>query len=563
MASPEAEFWTKAMADELKSLKQHKTWEAVERLPVGARPIGCRWVYKRKITKSSQIPPDTTWVLRHDPDGVTSYRYKARLCILGYRQRQGIDYTNTYAPVVRSDILRLVLALSVQDKEIIAEQMDVMTAFLNAHLTEEIYMDSPKGMKARTRFVKLLRSIYGLKQAPREWFKVIDAFLVNECGFQRAKSASCLYFKRGPTGRLVIVGVYVDDIPIVGHPELVQETKSALSKRFKMSDMGELQSVIGFDVDRQGGSVFLSQERYTKTILDTYGMAESRPVSTPADANLKLSTSLCPQNQADRELAALEGQRINYRAAVGHLMWLLHTRPDIAYAVNEVSRYVQDPGPAHFVALKRVFRYLNGTRNYGLLFEGGGETATPLLVGYSDSDWGGDLDTRRSTSGCVFLLNGCPVSFRSKKQTTVALSSCEAETVASTLAATEGVWLRNVLDELGFPQAQPTPLHVDNQGAIAFANSEINHSKMKHLALKDHFVRELVASNQIKVHYVRSCENLADIFTKPLGKHKFVEFRAALKCVPHPHMNLDSQVEGGNRDTGATSSPQSALDQQS
>jgi hypothetical protein len=538
---PDAELWKRAVEEQLQSLLENETWEYIDQVPAGRKAIGCRWVFKLKTVLNSQANKE--WVMVDNQDG-TSTRYKARLVIQGFRQRFGRDYTDTYAPVMRSDILRLMLALSTHDSEIVALQMDAVSAFLNAHLTEEIYMNTPQGDTARQKFVKLLRSLYGLKQAPLEWFKVVDSFLVQEQKFTKLQSTSCLYIKRSENGRFVIVGVYVDDFPIVGHPEMVDEIRSALSLKFKMSDLGTLRSCLGIEIDRDAAkrTVFLSQKRYINEILSQYGMQNSRPVPTPACPDIKLSKAMCPSSEADRNAVSLLQANIDYRGAVGSLIWLQHTRPDIVYAVGEVARYVQDPGQQHFVALKRIFRYLRGTIDYGLLYkhDGAGKTC---LVGYSDSDWAGDLDTRTSTSGYLFLLNSCPISYRAKKQTSIALSSCEAETIAASLAGQELLWLRTVLQELGFPQIYSTVLFQDNQGSIAFSKSEVNHSKMKHIAVRENFIRELVASGQAQPIYVASNDNLADIFTKALGKQKFCDLRSRICCLPSSQ--LDS-VEGGS-----------------
>ena len=531
MSSRESRFWKLAIEDEINSLLDHRTWKEVDFVPAGHKAIGCRWLFKTKVIDTDKIPTESTWILEHHPNG-TSTRYKARLVIQGFRQVHGLDYTETYAPVMRTDILRLMMALSIQDTEIIADQMDVVTAFLNAHLTKDIYMNTPQGLSTRAKFVKLLRSLYGLKQAPLEWFKVMDSFLVSEQGFTRVKSTTCLYFKRTPEKRYVMVGVYVDDLPIIGHPELVNELKQALSVRFEMSDFGTLKSCIGIEIARDNGRgiVFMSQTKHTCDILKLYGMDTCKPQPTPADTKIKLDKEMCPKNDADLEFVRVEQLRINYRSAVGALIWLLHTRPDISYAIGEVARYVQNPGPAHFVALKRIFRYLKGTIYYGLLYKRG-TYKSPVLAGYSDSDWAGDLDTRRSTSGYIFMLNGCTITYRTKKQTSTALSSCEAETIASSLAGAEAVWLRIVLNEIGFEQSEPTVLMQDNQGSIAFGMSEINHSKMKHISLRDHYIRDLVSSDQIKSVYIHTAENLADLFTKALSKIKFRYFRAKIGCV--------------------------------
>ncbi|KMS94595.1 hypothetical protein BVRB_019810, partial [Beta vulgaris subsp. vulgaris] len=225
---------------------------------------------------------------------------------------------------------------------IIAEQMDVVTAFFNAHLTEELYMNTPQGSASRSKFVKLLKSLYGLKQAPYEWLRTIDHFLVNEQGFTQIKSTPCLYLKRDSSNKFCLVGIYADDLPIIGHPELAYDLKSALNKRFNMSDLGTLKQCIGIGVHRDSiaGQVFLEQEKYIEEILLLFQMHKCKPQPTPINSGTKLTKDICPKTEAEHEEVRQLQKAMNYKAAVGHLIWLLHTSPDIAYAVGEVARFV-------------------------------------------------------------------------------------------------------------------------------------------------------------------------------------------------------------------------------
>jgi len=254
---------------------------------------------------------------------------------------------------------------------------------------------------------------------------------------------------------------------------------------------------------------------------------------------------MSPQNEIDRAAVIKEEKLIgNYRSVIGQLLYLRYTRPDIMYTLSQLCKFVANPGPLHFTALKRLLRYLASTRSLGMLYKRSNNVNIQLSSA-SDSDWAGDLDTRRSTAGTIHLINGNIVSFSSNLHQSAALSSCKAETVSETKAATSIVWLRGLLDELGFAQTEPTVLQQDHRGAIAFASSEINHSKMKHIALREHYLRELVRNGIVKPMFVPTSENIADIFTKSLGRQSFIAARDKLNLVNLESYN--SMVEGVSR----------------
>ena len=258
---------------------------------------------------------------------------------------------------------------------------------------------------------------------------------------------------------------------------------------------------------------------------------------------LKLSRNDCPNSTDDHKRVQDEKKRIDFRSAISSLLWLLNTRPDISFAVGELSRFVSNPGPKHYIALKRVFRYLKGTVDYGILFRRSVQSRKNTLVTYTDSDWAGNVDDRKSTSGYVIKLNDNLFSSKTKSQGSTSLSSCEAETVAMGLGAQETVFLRSVLEELGHPQRSPTVLRSDNTGAIAFSKDGGNHSKLKHISLREHYLRELVKSGEIYPEYISTAENPADLFTKALGTVKFRQHRDALNIVSRCSLTA---VEGAN-----------------
>jgi hypothetical protein len=541
------QYWERAAKDELNSLEKHETWVEMrpEDVPRDVKPLGSRFLCKIKtIGSEDEIPKDNTWVLKKLPDG-SLQRFKVRLIIQGYRQKQGIDFTETFAPVSRPEVLRMLLAMSNEDPEADVEQIDIVTAFLYGNLSETIYMNTPTGANLRSKIVKLLKALYGLKQAPRAWHSVIDTFLVSECGFVKAKSTPCLYSKTS-SGKKVIVSLYVDDLTIVGNSKLIQDLKAKLKSRFNISELGSVRTCLGLQVERdvKKGTLFIHQSRYLDDLLKKTGMSAANPAPTPALQNCKLTKLMCPNTTLDYQSVKDSEKKLKYRSVVSSLLWLLQTRPDIAHAVGAVSRFVSNPGPSHYLALKRILRYLKGTSDFGMFYRRSNIHPQKFLAAYSDSDWAQNADDRRSTSGYVVMLNGNVISCKSKAQSCVALSSCEAETVAICLCAQELVFLRSVLQELGYSQTEPTVLFCDNTGAIAFTKDGANHSKMKHISLRQHYVRDLVSDEQVKPVYVPTDLNLADIFTKALGPVKFQGFRKKLRVLSRSSLPAS---EGANQ----------------
>jgi hypothetical protein len=263
----------------------------------------------------------------------------------------------------------------------------------------------------------------------------------------------------------------------------------------------------------------LSQSQYIKKILDKFRMADSHPVKMPLNLNTALTKT--PEG--------IQHNIPEYKAAIGSLMYAaIGTKPEIAYAVQKLSQYTSNPSPEHWTAIKRVFRYLKGAQSSGIIYRTSDESTEP--VGYSDADWGGNSDDRKSNSGHIFMLAGGPISWRSKKQPTVALSSMEAEYMAASLATREALWLRTLFAELGLPYSGPTTLYVDNRSAINFSKNSGFHARSKHIDIQHHFVREKIISNKITIIHCASEDNLADILTKalPMPKHQNLTTRLGM-----------------------------------
>jgi len=327
---------------------------------------------------------------------------------------------------------------------------------------------------------------------------------------------------------MVVLVVYVDDFLVVATSlALMTVAKSELLSAYKCVDQGEVSWFLNMRVKRDAatGGISLDQSQYTLRVLERFGMLESNPVSTPADPGHVLTVAMCPDEEDVDHVEEMRGKP--YRAAVGALMHLMvSTRPDIAAAVSSVARFASNPGRGHWAAVKRILRYLRGTVNYGVSFARAvGENGTVSLLAYSDSDWGGDRDTRRSTSGYLFLVGGGPVCWRSKLQATVATSTAEAEYVAVCAAIQQCMWVRAFFTELCVLPPGPSVIFEDNRACIAMAANPAHHGRTKHIGIKYHYVRECVASGDVQLKYVRTSDMWADIMTKPTRVYTFVLLR--------------------------------------
>ncbi|KAG5551959.1 hypothetical protein RHGRI_010151 [Rhododendron griersonianum] len=494
--------WRDAMATEIKALEDNDTW-VLTNLPPGKTPIGCKWVFKIK---------------RHS-DG-TIERYKARLVAKGYTQQEGLDYHDTFSPVAKLTTLRCLLAIAAI-KHWSLHQLDVHNAFLHGDLNEEIFMSLPPGFhrKGETQVCRLNKSLYGLKQASRQWFAKISSALL-EAGYSQSKADYSLFMnKKGDHCTFVLV--YVDDILIAGNDDqAISCLKAFLHQRFRIKDLGQLKYFLGIEIARSKSGIFLNQRKYLLDILADAGYLGSRGCEFPMEQQLKLDHS-----------GVLLDNPSRYRRLVGRLLYLTITRPDIVYAVNNLSQFMHEPRQPHMDAALRLLRYLKTTPGEGILLS---SSSSLQLTCYSDSDWASCPMTRRSTTGFITFLGHSPISWKTKKQVTVSRSSAEAEYRSMATATCEITWLKYLLTDLGVPHHQPVALHCDNQAAMHIAANPVFHERTKHIELDCHLVREKILQGLISTVHVPSKEQCADIFTKALGRDQFSFLKSKLGMI-NPH----------------------------
>ena len=491
-------LWVQAMQEEMSSLQKNQTYELVK-LPEGKKALKNKWVFKLKKDGQGKL-----------------MKHKARLVVKGFQQKKGIDFDEIFSPVVKMMSIRVILGL-VASLNLELEQMDVKTAFLHGDLEEEIYMEQPEGFAAPGKdhlVCRLKKSLYGLKQAPRQWYKKFDSFMMSH-GYKRLVADQCVYVRRFQNDKFVILLLYVDDMLIVGEDRsMINKLKKELSKSFDMKDLGPAQQILGMKIvrDRKVKRVWLSQQKYVEQVIRRFNMGDAKPVKTPLANHFKLSKSSCPSSKKEIE----EMEAIPYSSAVGSLMYaMVCTRPDIAHAVGMVSRFLSNPGKDHWEAVKWILRYLKGTSNMCLCFGG----AKPVLEGYTDSDMAGDLDSRKSTSGFLFTFAGGAVSWQSKLQKCVALSTTEAEYIAAAEAGKEMLWMKRFLQELGVSQ-EDYKVHCDSQSALDLSKNSMYHSRTKHIDIRYHWIREAMEQQLLKLVKIHTKENPADMLTKVVTSEK-------------------------------------------
>ncbi|KAI9173958.1 hypothetical protein LWI28_009353 [Acer negundo] len=458
-------------------------------------------------------------------------RYKARLVAKGYKQKEGVDYGEVFAPVARLETIRLLISLAAQ-KSWKIYQLDVKLAFLNGFLEEEIYVEQPPGYVKKgkeDKVCRLKKALYGLKQARLAWnMRIDDYFQKNR--FEKCPYEHALYMKKEIDGSLLYACLYVDDLIFTGNnPAMFEDFKRRMVKEFEMTDIGLMAHFLGIEVVQSEKCIFISQSIYAKEILKRFGMEKCNHVTTPVETELEL-----------RKNERGDIDPTYFKSLVGSLRYLTCTRPDIFYGVGLVSRYMETPDQSHLNSAKRILRYIKGTINDGILYT---KCEDCRLIGYLDSDWGRDLDERKSTTGFTYFMGDTAFTWSSKKQAIVTLSSCEAEYVAACSVVCHGIWIRNVLQYLGFPQVNPTEVYIDNRSVIALAKNPVFHERSKHIDTRYHFIREHVKNNEVELVSCRTYDQAADIFTKPLKHDVFERLKTMFGMTKHGESSLRGDVE--------------------
>lgn len=484
MLRPDSELWLDAMNSEIASLTANDTFELVD-LPEGKKLIGSRWVYSIK----------------------DNMKYKARVVARGFTQEAGIDYQEIFSPVIRYESIKLLFSLAAKQNKVV-HQLDINTAFLNAELPEETYIKQIDGFTDKDhpdKVLKLNRALYGLKQLPLMWNKEITEFLLKK-GFQQLQSEKGLYFKGN-----VVLGLYVDDILFfANNNNEASEIKRMFESKYKIKDLGVAKKVLGINVKQEKGTIKLSLEDKIETMLEDFDMKDANAVATP-----------CIQNQVFQPSKPCDSS--DYRSIVGKLLFMANTvRYDIAFIVSKLSRYFNEPTEDHYNAAKRVLRYLQGTKDHGLVYFANNDD----LKVYVDADWGSDPENRKSTTGYVIKYQGSPISWKSKKQQTVALLSTEAEYMAITEVVKEVLWLLQVFEELQISISKPVKIYEDNRSAMLLAEHPHVHQRTKHIDIRYHCIRDYIIRGLVELEHVDTNNQVADLLTKSLGKQKFRDFKS-------------------------------------
>ncbi|XP_073268340.1 uncharacterized protein [Populus alba] len=503
--------WQHAMTNEITALEKNQTWDLVI-LPPNKTVIGCKWVYKVKFQADGQVE-----------------RYKARLVAKGYTQQEGIDFFDTFSPVAKITTVRVLLTIAAANNWHL-HQFDVDNAFLHGDLHEEVFMQLPPSYSNHNdpRVCKLKKSIYGLKQASRQWFSKLSASLL-QFGFLQANSDSSLFIKQSET-TLIAILIYVDNVLIASN-DLTALTivKNYLRRIFPVKDLGHLKYFLGIEVARSTKGIVLCQRKYALDILMDSGFSGAKPVTFPMESTLKLST---------HDTSPPLPNPASYRRLIGRLLYLTLTRPDLSYAIQTLSQFMSNPHTLHMQAAERVLRYLKATPGKGLLLK----AASPLhLKAYSDSDWGGCIDTRRSVTGYLVFLGDSLISWKSKKQPTVSRSSCRSR-ISGHLATTscELQWHSYLLADFHIPHSQPALLYTDSKPASEIAYNPIHHERTKHIQIDCHLVREKLQAGLLTIIHIPSKFQLADALTKPLGSHMLNPLLDKMGMI-----NIHSHLAGG------------------
>ncbi|SOV06448.1 uncharacterized protein UDID_17467 [Ustilago sp. UG-2017a] len=498
LASDDAQQWQEAICKELDGLEAMGTWEIVD-VPPNTRLVNSKIVLQLKL----------------DADGIP-VRHKARLVARGFTQREGIDFEETFTPVAPLSAIRALLSLAVE-RNWEVHQLDITMAYLNSTLNHVIYMKPPEGAKVpKGKAYRVIKGLYGLKQSGWEWNMEFDKFL-QRSNFHRLDCAPCIY-TRGEGDNFAIVVIYVDDTLIIAPTlETVRRIKEEIGQRWRMEDGGNVSHFLGIKItrNREAKTMDLEQTSYVKQLLDEHLDKRRRKSSVPL------------QDIPVPETAASMAERKEYPQIVGKLLWLSNgTCPDISQAVGVLARYMTQPSREHYNAAQKVLQYLDHTRDIHLQY--GSDKQQDFLMAHSDANWASDATAqRKSSSGSAVFVCGNLVAWKSALQCCTALSAVEAEFVAATEAAREVLFFKHLFKTVGIDVGIPT-IFSDNTGTIQVSKDPAQHWKLKHIDTKYHFIRDNVQDGKVKIKYINTADNLADLFTKPVGKTTLQRARQGL-----------------------------------
>jgi hypothetical protein len=450
--------WVMAMQEELNNFTRNEVWHLVSR--PNQNVVGTKWIFRNK---------------QDELDVVT--RNKARLVAKGYSRVEGLDFDETYAPVAWLESIHI-LPTYVTYHGFKLFQMDVKSVFFNGPIKEEVYVEQPPGFEDTeypNHVYKLSKALYGLKQAPRAWYECLRDFLITN-GFKVRKDDPTLFTKTIAKD-LFVCQIYVDDIIFGSTNKSTCEVFSRIMiQKIEMSMMGELKYFLGFQVKQLQDGTFISQTKYIQDILNKFGMKDAKPIKTPMGTNGHLGLDTGGKS-VDKKV---------YWSMIGYLLYLCASRPDIMLFVCMCARFQADPKEVHLRAVKKIMRYLVYTPKLGLWYPKG---STFDLIGYSDADWAGCKINRKSTSGTCQFLGRSLVSWASKKQNSVALSTAEAEYIAAGHCCAQLLWMRQTLTDYGYKLSK-VPLLCDNESAICMADNPVEHSRTKHIDIRYHLLRD-------------------------------------------------------------------------
>jgi hypothetical protein len=501
IASDQAALWKEAMEDEMTSLVAHGTWE-LEEAPCHTKVIKCGWVYSLKLNEAGEVA-----------------RFKARLVAKGWSQRPGVDFLESFAPVA-ANVTLLTLLGTVATDDLHLRQLDVKTAFLNGRLEEEVWMEQPPGFQVGGRRLKcrLVRSLYGLKQAPRAWHQRLTEVLA-ELGFQPGTGDMSLFVREGKFGRVLLL-VYVDDALVAAAEQAdIIAVVADLRKHFQIRDMGDAKMFLGKEIirDREAQRLTITQEKFTQGLLERFQMSTANARRTPMNAGMNLRSKQVDGEGLDSE------QEHKYAELVGRLLYLAgSTRPDIGYAVSVLSRFMAAPTKAHWEGIKGVMRYLVGTCHYGITF--GPNTAVKV---FGDSDFAADVETRRSRTGFLITKDGGAIAWSSRLQPTVATSTSEAEYMAAGQATREALGIKKIIQDVTGKRIGAVEIYCDNTGAVSLAKGTVGSSRVKHIDVQHHFVKERQLRGDVKIINCSSSDQMADFLTKVVSMDAFQKCCAA------------------------------------